>query len=747
MSIRRRRMIRWMLAALALPPAGLLLLYLAVWMGLTGPLPGRAELAAIRNEQATLVLARDGSVIGKIFDRDRTNVGREDLPQHLVDALIAVEDRRFLEHKGVDAWSYLRVFFRGVLMGENKGGGSTISQQVIKNLYGRRGGGMPGLLVDKMREMVMARRLEEVYTKEEVILLYLNSVPFGENAYGIEAAAQRFFGTHARDLRVEEAAVLVGVLKANTTYNPRLHPEAGRARRDEVLRLMGGHGALSAAAVDSLQQLPLVLDPRGADAYDAYGYFVDRVAAQARAILADHARRTGSAYDLKRDGLRIHTTLDTALQQLAIRSARAHMRAVQPAFDRDLRRRKQRTAWEKRMRGSAGSAWVRNERRMRRMFEWNAPWTDSISYRDSLWHYERMLNAAVLLMEPRTGHVLAWVGGNDHRFLPFDLVTAPHPIASTIKPFLYAAALEQGFDPCSRFDNQLRSYPEFEGWTPANYDDSSGGQAAMWYALSRSLNLPTVDLYFRTGPAAIERTFARLGLPTDGLEHPASALGANDMSLLQAVRGYSAFAAEGRPAPGPVLIERITTTDGRSLYKAPGPRSRQAIDASTAAAITAMLQRAVNEGTGSALRAYARGEVAGKTGTAQDHANAWFIAYSPALVCGAWVGCRDPAIHAGGNSGSGARMALPIVGGVLAAIERRPAWRKRYMRPFTRTVGHDIDLDCPALRDPSGLERAIDDLLGPPHRRGKATDDTDRPAGRKKKKKDGLFHRLFDRKR
>ncbi|MEO5584944.1 MAG: transglycosylase domain-containing protein, partial [Flavobacteriales bacterium] len=277
-----------------------------------GKLPSTEELTALRNEEATLILSSNGAVIGKVFAQDRTNIHWKDIPPHVVNALVSTEDQRFFEHEGVDAISYVRVLFRTVIARDRSGGGgSTISQQLIKNLYGRERHGLLTVPVNKIKEALVAQRLEKVYSKEDVITLYLNSVPFGENMYGIESASERYFSKPASKLKVEEGAVLVGMLKANTGYNPRLHPVAAKRRRDQVLALMAGNGKLSNSARDSLQALPLTIRYAGFDALDDYGYFDAQVTKQAKAILADLGKKSSTSYDIEKDGLRIYTTLDT----------------------------------------------------------------------------------------------------------------------------------------------------------------------------------------------------------------------------------------------------------------------------------------------------------------------------------------------------------------------------------------------------------------------------------------------------
>ena len=413
---------------------GFLLLMQTVRMGVFGELPTEEELGAIRHEEATLVLARDGELIGKLFAEDRTNVLYEDLPKHLIDALVSTEDARFFSHEGVDGRSYIRVFFR-TLLGRDRsgGGGSTISQQLVKNLYGRGRHGVLTVPVTKMKEALVAQRLERVLTKNDVLVLYFNSVPFGENTFGIESAAQRYFSKPTRMLNVEESAVLVGMLKANTSYNPRLNPERSKGRRDQVLELMHGRGHLSRAETDSLGALPLTLRYTGGDAMDLYGYFVNQVDKEARAILDKLTKKDGGAYDLRKDGLRIHTTLDAGLQRAAHDAAHTQLAAMQPKLDRELRNGGVRKNWEKRMARKGGTRWKTNASSTFELYEHEGKRVDTMSYRDSLWHYHRLLNAAVLMIDPASGAVRAWVGGNDHRYLPYDLVRAERPVASTIK--------------------------------------------------------------------------------------------------------------------------------------------------------------------------------------------------------------------------------------------------------------------------------------------------------------------------
>ncbi len=710
----------------------------SVRSGMFGELPSEEDLAQIRHEQATLVLDRDGELIGKLFAQDRTNVKYSDLPKHLIDALVSTEDARFFTHEGVDGRSYVRVFFK-TLLGQDRsgGGGSTISQQIIKNLYGREQHGLLTIPVNKMKEALVAQRLERMLSKEDVLVLYFNSVPFGENTYGIESASQRFFGKATKRLNVQESAVLVGMLKANTTYNPRLHPAASKGRRDQVFVQMNARDHLTDAEVDSLKKMPITLNYTGGDVLDTYGYFVHQVETEAHTILTDLGKKKGVTYDIEKDGLRIVTTLDADLQRMAHIAVHQHLATMQPKLDKELRNSKERKTWERAKERKGGKRWKVNAKSISEVYDHAARRLDTLTYRDSLWHYHRLLNGAVLMIEPASGAVRVWVGGNDHRYLPYDLVKARRPIASTIKPVVYAAALEKGLKPCTYLDNDKKTYSEFEDWAPDNFDrDTSGGKVAMWYALAKSMNRPTVDLYFRTGADTVRNTLKALGLPTRDAENPAMALGATDIALNEIVPAYGAFAMHGKVVK-PQLISRITDAQGKVLYEAKKPRSSQAISESTAGEITAMLQRAIDQGTGAPLRSRygVTSAIAGKTGTSQDYGDAWFVAYTPGLVIGTWVGAFNNDVHFRSPLGTGGQLALPIAGKVIRGMEQAPELRKRYIRPFLVDTEYEADLTCDAR--PSALQELIHDVFGPNGGRTTTPDSL---------KKGTLFDKLFKKK-
>ena len=657
---------------------------LLVYGGAFGKLPRKTDLQQLSNEEASLVWSADQQLIGKYFAENRTNIGWDDVPQHLKEALIATEDRRFYEHRGYDTRSYLRVFLKTILLGDkSSGGGSTITQQLVKNIYGRKKHAVLGLVINKMKEVIIASRIEEVYSKDEILLLYLNSVPFGEDVYGIESAAHRYFNKPVRSLRIHESAVLVGMLKANTLYNPQLNPEASLQRRNTVISLMADVKCISAGEAARLKELPLGTDYNNLNKNTPAGYFVYRVRQRVEEIIDEIEGAGGNSYDLEKDGLRIYTTLDMAMQEQAISTAAQHLEGMQELLDRELQRFGDKKRWYDRQRNAMnGSDTVVNTVQI---YDHGGIEVRTISRIDSLWHYYRMLNAAVLVTDPRDGSVLTWIGGNNFRLLPFDMVRSHRQAASAFKPFLYATALEEGFPPCTYLENTEQEYPGYDDWQPQNYDRQStpDSTVAMWYALAHSMNLPTVDLYFRTGGRNLVATCNRLDLPVPGRDEPSAALGSIDISLYEMVRAYGAI-ANGGEMHEPVMVNRITDADGNEIYKRRDYRPREVFAKETTDQLTAMLQQVVEQGTAEGLRTRfgVEAEVAGKTGTAGDYSDAWFVAFTPALVAGTWVGAALPEVHFRSGNGAGSALAMPVTAGVVRYIEKDSRLRSRYLLPF-----------------------------------------------------------------
>jgi len=719
--------------------------FLLVYLGAFGSLPGKVELSAISQEEASLVFSSDSIVIGKFFAENRTNIHLEDIPVHLKNALIATEDKRFFTRSGYDMRSLVRVFLKSILLGKKSGGGgSTLSQQLVKNLYGRNDYGFMSLPVNKIREIIIAARIEKVYSKEELLLLYLNSVPFGEDVYGVESAARRYFSKHTSELTIQESAVLVGLLKANTYFNPRLNPENSLSRRNMVFNLMAKEHYLSAEASDSLRKLPIELNYENMSLTPHAGYFVYQVKKKASELLESIKAKTGKEYNLEKDGLKIYTTLYMPLQELTTEAVRDHLSVMQKILDKELVIHNVKKRWYNKQKNNSSDIESEAQLREIEVFDWDGFQVKKISKFDSLWHYYKMLNAAVLLTNPKNGEVLAWTGGNDFGTLPFDMVLSHRQVASAFKPFVYATALERGFTPCVYLSNQGKKYPEYEDWEPQNYDHTStpDSTVAFWYALVNSINLPTVDLYFKEGRENLLKTCNKLKFPVITGNAPSIALGTLDVSLYEIVRAYASFANKGQMNE-PVMIDKILDARGNTLYTKETLHPEAVFTLKTSQVMTAILQEVINQGTGAGLRSNfgIQAALAGKTGTAQNYSDAWFIAYTPGLVLGTWVGARTADVHFFSSNGSGSSLALPIVGKILTGIEKDPELRKKYLTPFNIPDETYSFLNCEPYRQ-TGIKGFFNRLFKGTKNKARDNMNTDKEEKKSRKSK-SFFKRIF----
>jgi len=672
---------------------------LSIWIGIFGPLPSAKELKEIHNEEASLVYSSDKVLLGKYFAENRTNISIEDIPKHLIQALVATEDKRFFEHGGYDAKSYFRVIFKTLLLGDrSSGGGSTITQQLVKNLYGRKYHSILSLPISKLKEAIIASRIEDVYNKQEILTLYLNSVPFGEEVFGVEAASRRYFNKSAEDLNIQESAVLVGILKANTYYNPRLNPENAIKRRNQILALMQQQQYLSEHEKDSLQNSPLELSYSNYSLYSPASYFVKQVKDEINKIFEQNS--FNEKPDLKKDGLKIYTSLNSKIQEFALDSRKNQLEHMQKLLDQQLKTRKIRQRWEKSL-----PEFLKNnkEKKNREIFDWEDIQSKELTVSDSLWHYFKMLHAAVLVVEPNSGRVISWVGGNHYRYLPYDMIYAKRQAASAIKPLIYAAALENDLNPCTYLENEEKIYKNYQNWHPQNYNrkQSPDSTVAMWYALANSMNLPTIDLYFKTGHKAIADVLRRLGFNPPLKETPAIALGAIDVSLYQMVQAYSTLANGGDYIDHFSLVDSISDSQGNIIYKNPVLIKRDVLDQQVAEEITKILQIAINQGTGTAIRNKfgIKSDLAGKTGTSQNYSNAWFMSYTKDLVVGVWVGASSPDIHFYNGLGSGSALALPISGNIWRKLEKNKALKYTYINSFQNDSTLFNIAECPPYHE------------------------------------------------
>ena len=730
------------LAGISLPVILLIMLYAGVF----GHLQTKAELRNFKNANASVVFAEGGELIGKFFSENRTNITYGQVPLHLRNALIATEDARFFEHNGIDSRSMFRVIVKSLLLNDQgSGGGSTITQQLAKNMFGRRSFGPFTVLINKSKEILLARRIENTFGKEDILTLYLNTVPFGGNIYGIEAAAGRYFNKKTELLNIEESALLIGMLKANTYYNPVLNPENALNRRNVVLMQMVKYDYLSSAEADSLSKLLLKKSRAGREPGNQTGYFLVRVKSEAQRILRETGAATGKEWNIEEDGLIITTTLNNSLQHFAVQSFRRHMPVMQKRLTEQYQ-----TPSGKRLMGLIVEGELKrlnftdraNEIQEQLVFDWNGTVSSPLSVTDSLKQALLLLHAGLLAIDPRTGAVRAYVGGIDFRTQQYDQINARRQLASVFKPVLFAAAFEEGMEPCQYLDNDSVILSGFDNWTPENYDHSYGGKYSLAGALTHSMNVPAFSLYMTLGFDKIDTLWKKMGFSFPLDNTPSLALGTAEASIREVAAAYSAFANGGFPVT-PHFVTSIRSPGGEIIYQYElGESGERVISERTSMLMNAILQKAAREGTGATMGSVYGVDMplAGKTGTSQDYADAWFVGYNPQLTIVARVGASSHTIHFNnGSYGSGSALALPLVGLTLQQVQRDQTLREELISSFPE-LPSDLEalLDCPDFKEKNLFDRFIDIL----QKNRVITDDREI---RVKKKREPFFRRIFRR--
>lgn len=655
-----------------------------VMKGVFGPLPSLEQLKNPSLLQASEVLAADGTLMGKYYrvGGNRSNTNFKDISPHVIDALIATEDERFYEHSGIDTRSTLRAVF---LLGK-AGGGSTISQQLALNLFhDRRASNPVARLIQKIKEYIIATKLEKQFSKQEILTLYLNTVPFGDNVYGIRIAARTFFQKEPSQLKPEEAAVLVGMLKGNSIYNPRLHPEKARNRRNVVLGQMEKNGMLTPAVFSRLKALPLVINYKKLDENNGVApYLREVLKEELKEALDGLEKPDGSPYSLYEDGLRIYTTINPEMQAYAEEAVAQQMPTLQKALNRQ-RNIRTGSVWKGREKVleaqmKASDRWrnlkdegfkdqvIRqsfNRKVPMRVFSWNEKREidTSMTPLDSIKYHRQMLQTGFMAMDPQTGAVKAWVGGINYKTYKFDHANlkTKRQVGSTIKPLLYAQAVEElGYLAETPVEDMQQ---DFGGGrlVPATTTSCRGDTISMGSALAWSRNCATAYIMKQVGPEAFSHFLNRIGLPTNVAPHPSISLGSCDLSLYEMMWAYSIFPGNGI-STRPYIISRIEDRNGRVLKNfEPGGQRKEVISEVTAYRMNEMMQGAVTKGTASGLM-YRLGatEMGGKTGTTNDNADAWFMGYTPQLLAGTWIGCDDRFIRIESGLGLGSQAARPI---------------------------------------------------------------------------------------
>ena len=686
---------------------GILAFALFVWMlsinflGLFGALPDFKALENPQSELASELYSSDGVLLGTYFRENRSPVTFEELSPNLVNALVATEDVRFEDHSGIDMTAMLRVFVKSILLGQDSGGGSTLSQQTAKNLFKTRNldnqgllSSIPGLrmLIVKTKEWIVATQLEKAYTKNEILTLYLNTSEFGSNAYGIKTAAKTFFKKTPADLNIQESAVLVGLFKAPTYYSPVFNPENSLRRRNTVLSQMYKNDILTEEEYDSITKLPIQLDYAVSNQNQGLAtYFREVVKADLIKWTKENLKSDGTAYDLYGDGLKIYTTIDSRMQRYAEEAVDEHMRTLQAAFFKEMGTRdpwidgnnqiipnfiedqvKRTEAYrllKQRFGDQLDSIEIKlNEKKKMRVFSWERGEIDTLmSTMDSMRYYKKFLQTGFMSMDPHTGHIKAWVGGMDHKYFKFDHVKqGKRQPGSTFKPFVYAAAIENGYSPCyTVVDQPVEVYiPGQPVWSPANSDGKfSGRELTIRQAMAQSLNSVTAYMMKKLSPKIIVETARRIGITSDLEEVPSLALGVNDVSIFEMVGAFGTFANKGEHTT-PFYIDRIEDKNGNVIQQFTA-KKRPAMSEEHAYLMLYMLRGGFEESDGTSQGvSYAireGNELGGKTGTTQNASDGWYMGLSKDLVSGTWVGGDDRAIHfRNWGAGQGSKTARPI---------------------------------------------------------------------------------------
>ena len=712
----------------------LFLLYLGMvdhnFLWLFGKSPGFSEIKKPVTSEASEIYSADGVLIGKYFNENRTPVKYEEVNPMFWKALIDTEDERFYRHFGIDPQGLFGAV-KDAILHRNARGASTITQQLAKNMYKMRSTGnssgllsnIPGLkmLIVKTKEWIIATKLEMVYDKDEILTMYANTVDFGSNAFGIKTACKTYFNTTPKDMTTEQAAVLVGMLKATTFYNPLSNPKNSLARRNVVLSNMVNQSDLTQAQCDSLSKIPIKLNFNVETNYDGQAkYFREAVAD----YLQDWCHENG--YDLYSSGLKIYTTIDTRMQKYAEQAAIKQMQQVQKNFNEHWRNEEpwqdenhkviqgfiegvaQRQPFYKELlarfpNNPDSINYYLNKPHRVKLFDYEKGSIEmEMSSLDSIRYMVHFMHCSFVAMEPQTGAVKAWVGDIDFNSWKYDKVTAMRQPGSTFKLFVYTEAMNQGLTPCDKRRDEYIRMEVFDKikqkevtWTPSNANGYfSGDSMPLKSAFAKSINSIAVRLGQEMGISNIAKTAIDMGIKSPLDETPSLALGSSDVNLLEMVNAYCTIADNGKHHE-PVLVTHIINKEGEEVYLGPSD-SRQVIPYKSAFLMQQMLMGGMREpgGTSQALWGYVGHagdtDFGGKTGTSNNHSDAWFMAVSPKLVCGAWVGGEYRCIHfRTGALGQGSRTALPICGYFLDSVLRDSAFKK-YHSHFDKPKDSDI---------------------------------------------------------
>ena len=723
---------KFLLILWGLVVAPFLLVFLVVFMvsmGWFGDLPNVAELQNPKLNLATEIISADGKILGKYYAENRVNVKFKALSPYIVNGLIATEDARFQEHSGVDLRGLFRVLFRTVLGGDQSGGGgSTITQQLAKMLFPRdKNQSKVRLAMRKIKEWIIAARLEQQYTKEEILTMYINKFDFVNLAVGIKSASKIYFNTTPDSLKAEQSAMLVGMCKNPALFNPLRRADTTLQRRNVVLNQMMKYEYLSQHQFDSLKTLPLGINFQQEDhnlglAPYLREYLRDNFM---KKWCEEHPKPDGTQYDVYRDGLKIYTTIDSRMQYYAEQAMTEHMKEVQVRFTKECKQKKNAPfdfrVTKDEIRSIMTSSMHRSDRYRSlkaqgmsaeeidknfstpipmTVFSWKGEIDTTMSPMDSIRYCKGFLRSGFMSMDPHTGYIKAWVGGINYKHFKYDQVkTSKRQVGSTFKPFVYALAIMEGWSPCQKVPNVPVTFelPNQPPWTPENSSEKefNGRMVTLRFALALSINWVTAYIMKQFGPEPVVQLAHRLGITSEIEPVPAICLGTAEISLYEMVGAMTTFANKGTRVD-PIFVTRIEDKNGRVLSDF-RPHTEEVMDEEKAYIMIQLMKGVVQHGTGIRLRYKYKlmQPMAGKTGTTQNHSDGWFMGITPNLVSGCWVGGEDRSIHFSSlDEGQGAAMALPIFAYYMQKVyadKKLNLYQGEFEKPAKKI---SVELDC-----------------------------------------------------
>ncbi len=735
---------------------GLLLFFLFASWGLFGSMPSFEDLENPDSNLATEIISSDGVILGKYFEKNRSQLKYSDLPKNLVDALVATEDVRFYEHSGIDGRGTLRAVFS---LGTS-GGASTLTQQLAKQLFHGEGSKfLPFRIVQKIKEWIIAIRLERQYTKNEIIAMYCNVYDFGNYSVGVSSAAQTYFSKAPKDLTIDESAILVGMFKNSGLYNPVKNPQGVKNRRNVVLSQMEKSNIITEDQKEKLQALPITLKFKLESHREGTAtYFREYLRDYMKKWMEDNKKADGSDYNIYKDGLKIYTTIDSRMQLYAEEAVEKHMANLQEQFFIEAKTNKNAPfvnisqAETDRLMKQAMKASYRwtvmtemdkseeeiiasfSQKTKMKVFTWKGERDTIMTPLDSIRYYKHFLQSGLMAMEPQTGSIKAWVGGINYKYFQYDHVgQGARQVGSTFKPFVYATAIEQlGMSPCDTivdgpFMIRKGRHHVTEDWEPRNSNNSYRGMVTLKQGLANSINTISAKLIDKTGPEAVIELTHKLGVKSEIPAQPSIALGAVDITVEDMVAAYGTFANQGVYVK-PQFISRIEDKSGVVIYE-PIPESHDVLNKDIAFAVIKLLEGVTEGGSGARLRTQGGGSgdnrwtgypymftnpIAGKTGTTQNQSDGWFMGMVPNLVTGVWVGCEDRSARFKSLTyGQGATAALPVWAYFMKKCyedENLKVSKKEFDRPPNLSIKVDCYTRPAVVKDTTDIQQDTEEF-------------------------------------